>query len=207
VRRRLPEPPACHAGGRGFESRRSRRKYPANRHLLLPILAQSTAGFSTGHALIPHADPGRGRSGKALQIAMFCGPPPARVLGRPAQIPHAKVQLDRERLVDEAAESRWPRPELAQLMLSATEAPRIALDADRGQEDEHDGRDGEQRCRVTIATGKRCSAGRPGVEAGAAAARACRRCHQIANIVQPRIATRTRIANAIQPSASLSLKT
>ena len=27
---------------------------------LLPILAQSTAGFLTGHALIPHANLGRG---------------------------------------------------------------------------------------------------------------------------------------------------
>jgi hypothetical protein len=44
---------------RGFESRRSRRKYPANRHLLLSTLAQSTAGCPTGHALIPHANPTR----------------------------------------------------------------------------------------------------------------------------------------------------
>src|SRR5918994_6548719 len=36
---------ACHAGGRGFESRRSRRKHPANRDLLLSVLAQTTAGF------------------------------------------------------------------------------------------------------------------------------------------------------------------
>ncbi len=35
---------ACHAGGRGFESRRS-RKFPANRYLLLSRQAQTTAGF------------------------------------------------------------------------------------------------------------------------------------------------------------------
>jgi hypothetical protein len=44
---------ACHAGGRGFESRRSRKKHPANRHLSLPALAQSTAGFYVIPALIP----------------------------------------------------------------------------------------------------------------------------------------------------------
>jgi len=38
-------PPVCHAGGRGFESRRSRRKHPANRKLLLSVLAHTTAGF------------------------------------------------------------------------------------------------------------------------------------------------------------------
>jgi hypothetical protein len=53
---------ACHAGGRGFESRRSRRKHPAYRHLLLPVLAQSTAGSPTGHALVPHANPDAVRS-------------------------------------------------------------------------------------------------------------------------------------------------
>jgi hypothetical protein len=33
---------------------------PANRHFLLLILAQSTAGFPTGHALVPHANFGPG---------------------------------------------------------------------------------------------------------------------------------------------------
>jgi hypothetical protein len=49
---RLSALAACHAGGRGFESRRSRLKHPANRHLLLPDSAQTTAGFYVSPALI-----------------------------------------------------------------------------------------------------------------------------------------------------------
>jgi hypothetical protein len=39
----------------------------------LPILAQTTAGLPTGHALIPNANPGRDRSRKALQIVTVFG--------------------------------------------------------------------------------------------------------------------------------------
>jgi hypothetical protein len=40
---------ACHAGGRGFESRRS-RKNPAKQHLALLVSAQSTAGCFSSRA-------------------------------------------------------------------------------------------------------------------------------------------------------------
>jgi hypothetical protein len=40
---------ACHAGGRGFESRRS-RKIPANWYLVLSLQAQTTAGFDRSRA-------------------------------------------------------------------------------------------------------------------------------------------------------------
>jgi hypothetical protein len=65
---------ACHAGGRGFESRRSRRKHPAYRHLLLPVLAQADRPVSDRSRAHPRTRI-RTRSGqrKALQIAMFCG--------------------------------------------------------------------------------------------------------------------------------------
>src|SRR6266540_2580388 len=47
--------PVCHAGGRGFESRRS-RKVPANSHLLLPVLAQNDRRLLAS----PRAASGRG---------------------------------------------------------------------------------------------------------------------------------------------------
>jgi hypothetical protein len=40
---------ACHAGGRGFESRRS-RKVPANRHFPVARLGATTAGFVSSRA-------------------------------------------------------------------------------------------------------------------------------------------------------------
>jgi hypothetical protein len=58
---------ACHAGGRGFESRRSRRKHPANRPVLLPCWAQSTAGFSASRA-----DPAAGAETSRFAAALSC---------------------------------------------------------------------------------------------------------------------------------------
>jgi hypothetical protein len=46
--------PSCHAGGRGFESRRSRKR-PANRLVLLRVKTQETAGCSSSRA---HPAPG-----------------------------------------------------------------------------------------------------------------------------------------------------
>jgi hypothetical protein len=81
---------ACQAGGRGFESRRSRRKHPAYRHLLLPVLAQSTAGSPTGHALIPARESGRGPvSVKPCKSRCSVAGHGVRVLGHPAAIPQA----------------------------------------------------------------------------------------------------------------------
>jgi hypothetical protein len=39
----------------------------------LSVLAQSTAGSPTGHALIPHANPDGFERMKTLQIGMFWG--------------------------------------------------------------------------------------------------------------------------------------
>jgi hypothetical protein len=65
----------------------------ANRHFLLLILAQSTAGFPTGHALMPHANSGRGTVTEALQTDMAGCRVRCRRTNQapdhPAQIPHA----------------------------------------------------------------------------------------------------------------------
>jgi hypothetical protein len=75
--------PACHAGGRGFESRRSRRKHPANWPLFLPDQAQTTAGFPP----VSRTDSARGISrdplaksaanGRFLSPVWALGEPPA----------------------------------------------------------------------------------------------------------------------------------
>jgi hypothetical protein len=88
--------PACHAGGRGFESRRSRRKHPANPGLLLSVLALTTAGL----APIPRDDlaPSSGASAAKTCCKWGCSVAGlaarrATGFGHPAQIPLAHEPL------------------------------------------------------------------------------------------------------------------
>jgi hypothetical protein len=80
--------PACHAGGRGFESRRSRKKSCK----WASFVADSGAvdrRLSNRSRADPAANLGRGSARKALQIATFCGRHWVRVFGHPARIPQA----------------------------------------------------------------------------------------------------------------------
>jgi hypothetical protein len=73
--------PVCHAGGRGFESRRSRRKHPAIKVFCCRIWRKRPPAFQpvTRPSRAPISDAGRSR--KVLLIAMFCdrgkGPKPS----------------------------------------------------------------------------------------------------------------------------------
>jgi hypothetical protein len=88
----------------------------------LPILAQATAGFQpvTRSSRTQMMDVvGRVKPWKS-PCSVDPRPPEFSVVPRRSR--KRMVQLDGKGLVDEAAESRWLRPELAQLMLSATDA-------------------------------------------------------------------------------------
>jgi hypothetical protein len=63
---------ACHAGGRGFESRRSRRKHPANRDLLLSVLAQTIAGFPPASRTDSAREISREPHAKVLPTGIYC---------------------------------------------------------------------------------------------------------------------------------------
>jgi hypothetical protein len=85
--------PACHAGGRGFESRRSRRKHPAIGIFCCRSWHRRPPASRRPPALIPHGRSAVSRMPKVLQTGIFrrrfgaLGEPP--VLGHPAEIPRA----------------------------------------------------------------------------------------------------------------------
>ena len=73
--------PACHAGGRGFESRRS-RKVPANRNVSSLVRTCTTAGFSSSRAHPAPEVAGQRRLEPQIPAGQMTG----QVAGRPSRV-------------------------------------------------------------------------------------------------------------------------
>jgi hypothetical protein len=98
--------PACHAGGRGLESRRS-RKVPANRPRLVPGQAQTAAGFFASRAYPALESPPRaGRIWRSPQPGRLAQGAGGRLARRTARCSLATFGFSDEANLDEGA--MWP---------------------------------------------------------------------------------------------------
>jgi hypothetical protein len=103
----LPRP-ACHAGGRGFESRRS-RKFPANQHLLLPVQARTAAGLHPSRAHPARKSPHEpGRSRESPQHLVPATRPEVDAEGGQEGTALQDFRLARQRLASHPAGIPWP---------------------------------------------------------------------------------------------------
>jgi hypothetical protein len=94
--------PACHAGGRGFESRRS-RKVPANRHLSRRVWTQTTAGFVSSRAPPAPEIAARSRPKPVIPAGKTTG----HIAGRPFEARMAMLLICRRFRLTRRARSAW----------------------------------------------------------------------------------------------------